>query len=407
MLSWKGHWKFLFVILVGFIGTAAGALAQDRAPAGPTFTDLFEAGHGGYPTYRIPGIVVTKSGTILAYCEGRKSGTGDWDVSEVLLRRSTDGGRTWDEPRRIATAPAGAKRNPAPAALKLHDSGRTTNNPVAIADPLSGTVHFLYCINYDQCFYMRSDDDGRTFSKPMEITATLEAFRPQYNWKVIATGPGHGIYQGDSSLFVPVWMSLGTGGNAHRPSCTAFIFSHDGGKTWGAGRIVATDSLETPNPSEAAAALLPGGRVMLNIRNESPRNRRLVTTRGTDDWSPPAFDDALFDPICFASLLSVADKRELLFCNPDSSAKAAGRSPGKPRKNLTVRLSRDFGETWPVSKVLEPGVAGYSDLAANPDGSIIYCLFERGGVKGNGLKTQYLSFGCFPIQWLTSETNPH
>jgi sialidase-1 len=365
--------------------------------------DLFQAGAGGSATYRIPGIVVTKAGTILAYCEARKSGTGDWAEIDVMLRRSTDGGSTWEEPRLIATAPPNAGHNPAPVALKLKESGKTTNNPVAIADPVSGTVHFLYCVNYARCFYMRSDDDGRTFSQPVGITAAFESFRPKYNWKVIATGPGHGIRMTSGRLLVPVWMSLGTGSNGHHPSCVATIYSDDDGKNWRAGQIVVDDSPETPNPNETVVSQLDDGGVMLNIRNESPKNRRLVTTSpsGAADWSEPKYDDALFDPICFASLLAIQGKGQLLFCNPDSST-SGGKSLGKPRKNLTVRLSDDGGKSWPISRVIEPGIAGYCDLAASPDGTTIYCLFERGGLKGNMFHTEFLSLARFPISWLKS-----
>jgi sialidase-1 len=366
-------------------------------------TDLFAAGHEGYATCRIPGIVVTKTGAVLAYCEARKSGTGDWAQIDVMMRRSADGGRTWEAPRRIASTPAGAKHNPAPIALKLKETGRTTNNPVAIADPVGGTIHFLYCENYARCYYLRSDDDGRTFTRPAEITAAFDEFRPQYDWKVIATGPGHGIRTKAGRLVVPIWMSPGTSGNGHHPSCVATIYSDDDGKTWHGGQIVASDSSQAPNPNETCIAQLDDGWVMLNVRNESPRNRRLVTTsaNGSSDWSTPAFDETLFDPICFASLLAIPGKNQLLFSNPDSSA-AGGNTTWKARKNLTIRLSRDGGKTWPLSKVLEPGIAGYSDLACSPDGSIIYCLYERAGVKGDTFHVQFLSLGRFSITWLDS-----
>ncbi len=72
-----------------------------------------------------------------------------------------------------------------------------------------------------RCFYIRSDDDGLTFTKPVEITATFDQFRPEYDWKVLATGPAHGIQLKSGRLLVPVWLSPGTGGHAHRPCVTA------------------------------------------------------------------------------------------------------------------------------------------------------------------------------------------
>src|SRR5687768_16601339 len=65
-------------------------------------TDLFEARKDGYAIYRIPGLVVTTKGTLLAYCEARKSDRGDWGAIDILLRRSTDGGKTWEARQHIA-----------------------------------------------------------------------------------------------------------------------------------------------------------------------------------------------------------------------------------------------------------------------------------------------------------------
>src|SRR5580704_6717739 len=77
------------------------------APAAKPFlekSDLFEAGKGGYAVYHIPGVVVTAKGTLLAWCEARQKGS-DWDAIDILLRRSTDGGKTWSDPRKIADVP--------------------------------------------------------------------------------------------------------------------------------------------------------------------------------------------------------------------------------------------------------------------------------------------------------------
>jgi sialidase-1 len=104
----------------------------------------------------------------------------------------------------------------------------TYNNPVLIADK-DGTVHMLFCLEYERCFYQRSEDDGLTWSKPTEITSAFAAFKKDYDWKVLATGPNHSIQLKNGRLVVPVWLSTGTGGNAHRPSVTATIYSDDQG----------------------------------------------------------------------------------------------------------------------------------------------------------------------------------
>jgi sialidase-1 len=341
-------------------------LASAAGAAEPIKSDLFQADTAGYQTYRIPGIVVTRKGTVIVYCEARKSAKSDWGTIDVMLRRSTDGGVTFDAPRKMEKA--------------ADATGVTVNNPLAIADPSSGAIHFLYCVDYARCFYTRSDDDGATFAKPVEITSAFEELRPRYDWKVIATGPGHGIRLKAGRLLVPVWLAMQ---HSHRPSCVATIYSDDDGRTWHAGAIVLDTTRDTPNPSETAAVELTDGRVMLNIRNESPRHRRLVSVSkdGIGGWSQPAFDDALFDPVCMASLVRAGD--QLVFANP------AGDGKGKARTNLTLRTSHDDGSSWNAPTLLEPGIAAYSDLAVAPDGAL-FCFYECGGVNNQQFYTQSL-----------------
>ncbi len=190
--------------------------------------DLFTAGEDpAYQLYHIPGIVVTAKGTVLAWCEARKraAGVSDWDDIRILMRRSTDEGKTWSAPKSIADVPGPKTKNPFALRMKNVDPNDVTyNNPVLIAGR-DGTVHLLFCLEYERCFYQRSADDGVTWSTPVEITATFEAFTKSYDWKVLATGPNHSIQLVNGRLVVPVWLSTGAGGNAHRPSVTATIFS--------------------------------------------------------------------------------------------------------------------------------------------------------------------------------------
>ena len=184
--------------LIGFFTIMAFAVtrfASTASAAEPSLqkVDLFTANSDGYMLYRIPGIVVTAKGTVLAYCEARKNSTSDWATIDIHLRRSTDGGKTFAETKKIALVAGPIQRHPAALALKLGKPDDVTyNNPVAIVDK-SGAVHFLFCLEYMRCFTMKSDDDGQTWSKPVEITATFDKFKKDYDWKVLATGPAHGI----------------------------------------------------------------------------------------------------------------------------------------------------------------------------------------------------------------------
>ena len=368
-------------------------VALPAAAAEPVLTRqvLFEAGTGGYATYRIPGLVVTDKGTVLAYCEARKSGSSDWGAIDLVYRRSADGGKTWSDARKVVDIGGGFEKNPVAVNQKLGKfPDITVNNPVAIAD--KGVVHFLYCVEYMRCFYTRSEDDGKSFAPPVEITPTFEAFRPGYDWKVIATGPGHGIRLSKSGrLVVPVWLSTGEGGHGHRPSAVATIHSDDGGQTWRAGEIVARHP-DLTNPSETAAVELPDGKVMLNIRHESKPHHRAVTVGpdGATGWSKPAFDAALPEPICMGSLARWGDR--ILFSNPHNP-------DGRERKNVSVYASDDGGKTWTYRRTIEPGRSGYSDLAGGPDGWA-YCLYESGVTNGKPAVVKTLALAKFNREWL-------
>jgi sialidase-1 len=369
--------------------------------------DLFTAGEDpAYKIYHIPGIVVTAKGSVLAWCEARKrpAGVSDWDDIRILLRRSTDDGKTWSAPKSIANVEGPKQKNPFALKMKNVDPNDVTyNNPVLIADK-DGAVHMLFCLEYERVFYQRSDDDGVSWSQPSEITAAFEPFKKHYDWKVLATGPNHSIQLKTGRLVVPVWLSTGTGGNAHRPSVTATIYSDDQGKTWKAGDIAVPCTEEWINPNETVAIELNDGSVMLNVRSESKAHRRLVTTSkdGATGWSRPKFDAALLEPICMGGIVRYnhGGQSLILFSNPHNLDKEKGKAePGqsRDRKNVSVKISRDEGQTWPVNKLIENGPSMYSDIAVTPSGAIL-CFYGRGtkpGFAGVGL-----TLARFNLEWL-------
>lgn len=370
--------------------------------------DLFTGGDDpAYSLYHIPGVIVTARGTALAWCEARKrpAGVSDWDDIRILLRRSIDDGETWSPPQNIAKVEGPKKKNPFALRMKNVDPADVTyNNPVLIADK-DGTVHMLFCLEYERCFYQRSTDDGLTWSHPFEITATFDAFKNDYAWKVLATGPNHGIQLRSGRLVVPVWLSTGEGGNAHHPSVTATIYSDDRGDTWEAGEIAVPNTGDWIDPNETVAIELNDGRVMLNVRSESKAQRRLVTTSpdGATNWITPKFDEALWEPICMAGIIryDYGGKNLILFSNPHSlESKSKGMpEPGtyRARKNLSIKLSRDEGQTWPLNKLLEDGPSAYSDLAVTPLGTIL-CFYGAGETQhfaGSALR-----LARFNLEWL-------
>ena len=149
---------------------------------------------------------------------------------------------------------------------------------------------------------------------------------------------------------------------------------------------------------------------MLNIRNEDRDHRRAISISkdGAHRWSAPRLDPELKEPVCMANIIRYNFKTEsqpgrILFSNPDNLAYSgkvgASYDKNRDRVNLTIKLSRDDGKTWPVSRVLEPGIAAYSDLAIAKDGSVL-CLYERAGVGESMWDTKYITLARFNLEWV-------
>lgn len=387
--------KFLFIGLALLISLHS-SLAQ-KAESFLEQTNLWEVTpEGPFRSIRIPCLLALPDNTVLAMTSARTE-VSDWADISLLLRRSTDGGKTWGAAKTIVA------RKP-----------NVCDNPVLIWDEKAKCVHFLFQENYERIFHSVSTDGGVTFSEPKDITGQLEKFQKEYPWKVIAPGPGHGIQLKNGRLIVPVWLSPGEPnpsgkGRAHRPSVASVIYSDDSGKTWQAGDLV---SDKVKNASETVAMPADDGGVFLYLRNEDPAYAvaRSYSKDGATNWSDPTLEKDLYSPICFSSVLRLSSppqKSRILFANPDSQAKADAvmNWGGRPRENLTLRLSEDGGKTWPVSRVLEPGRSAYSDLAILPDGTIL-CLYERGFIEDHKFNTRYMTIARFNLEWLIQGKTP-
>ena len=301
----------------------------------------------GYARFRIPGVVTTAQGTLLAYCEARRRDS-DWAEIDILLHRSTDGGRSFSAPVVLASGTSMKK---------------TVNNPVMIAGR-DGTVHFLYCVEYGMAergggvFYRKSTDDGMTWDAPRDISAMTS---PELR-NVFATGPGHGIALADGTLFVPCWTVLKEHGrktDSHHPGTVCALKSGDGGTTWRITAFIPNGTVSDPN--ETAAAQLPDGTVVLNIRDGDMTCRCYSLSANGNSFSPIAALPEVPDPICCAGMVAAGDILYLTHCRDT-----------KHRKNLTLEQSRD-GVHWQAVEVVDPGEAGYSDLTArNGDLLILY-----------------------------------
>ena len=344
-----------------FVLVASGVV---RAADLPATTDVFVSGSEGYHSYRIPSLLRTREGTLLAFCEGRKNNRRDHGDIDLVLKRSADGGKTWG-PIELVYEEGGTKEI-------------TIGNPCPVVDESTGTIWLPLCRDNDDVLVTSSTDDGRTWSAPRDITAEVK--RPDWGW--YATGPGVGIQleHGEHSgrLVIPCDHREMIDGNAVMFSHV--FYSDDHGSTWKLGGSV------DRHTDECQVVELGSGELLINMRNYWERSgkrperggmRATARSRdGGDTWSELAFDAVLVEPICQASLIAVAGSKEsagpvLVFSNPASK---------KARREMTVRLSFDEGRTWPVSQSVDAGTAAYSCLSPLGDGRI-GLLYERDDYK--------------------------
>lgn len=322
---------------------------------------LFTAGENGYKCFRIPAIVKTNKGILLAFAEARKNGCGDAGDIDLVMRRSNDDGKTWSAMQ-----------------IVWDDGGNTCGNPAPVVDRRTGKVLLLSTWNLgtdhepmiiDQTskdtrriFVLSSSDDGSSWSPAREITDNVKL----KDWTWYATGPVNGIQvlngKYKNRLIIPC---------DHIEARTKKYFSHtihsdDGGETWKLGGSTPSDQV-----NESTIAELKKGKLLLNMRNYNQLRARQTSTSsdGGETWSALMSDTSLIEPICQASLLRLGNKNPVLaFSNPANT---------KQRVGMTIKFSYDLGRTWTGKLVLWEGPAAYSNLVQLEDGRLA-CFFEGG-----------------------------
>lgn len=316
-------------------------------------TVVFESGTFDCHTFRIPALVRTGAGTLLAFAEGRRNGAGDSGDIDLLVRRSVDEGESWSDPVVVLSHGSDTAGNPCPVVdrtsgdvvlLSTRNGGTTTEREI-----LRGTVAWQ---DSRRVFVQRSSDDGVTWSEPTEITEDVKL--PSWRW--YATGPGHAIAlrhgRFAGRLVAPANHSVP--GLAPGSYGAHLLLSDDGGFHW---RIGAVDpgTRGWVNPNESMAAELPTGEILVNARDQhgrNPANRAQAWSQDGGETFAEPFSPRpdLHAPVVQGSLLSVGDV--LFFASP--------ADPGK-RVRMTVRVSKDGRGWWPAREISSLP-AGYSDL---------------------------------------------
>ena len=343
----------------------------------------YTSGVGGYAFYRIPATVVTDTGTVLAFAEGRRNGTADSGDIETLLRRSTDGGCTWSDPQVVSSVKGQNRNNPAP----VFDPATGEVTLLTLGRPIDATELQIRSGSVPKADSMRvyqqtSRNDGKTFSDPVEITDQIK----KADWRWYAVGPGHGtvltrgahkgrIIFGANHSITPPAGDAGANPMDDKFLAAHSIYSDNNGKTWKIG-YVQDNTDGVINGNESTAAELPDGDVVFNVRNQngSAKSHRAggrSTDGGASLTAPLAPIDSLNQvPVIEASLLqpSGSGNAPLLLSGPSDPNKRLG---------MTIYASSDGGKTWKVAKSISNAPAAYSDLVQLDDHTI-GLLYETG-----------------------------
>ncbi|WP_369222313.1 exo-alpha-sialidase [Streptomyces sp. R39] len=350
----------------------------------------FRAGDEGYASFRIPAVVVSRAGTVLAFCEGRVGSAADYGHIEIVLKRSGDGGRTWTALQVAAANGTDLAGNPAPVVL---DSGRILL--VHVRSAASATEDAILRgqvpdADGRRVWVQHSDDDGMTWSAPKEITPSVK----KAGWRWYATTPGHALQLRSGRVVVaanhtlpPTGTDNGTEGKYNSGHC---LLSDDRGETWYLGYLDEnTDGYI--NVNETTAAELPDGRVYFNTRNDSPAPGNRADAYSADGGrtlvKPFRPQAGLTAPVCEASVLQLRDPDLLLYSGPaDPAARAL----------MTVRVSTDGGTTWRPAYTVDGLPAAYSDLT-RVDAATVGLLYETGDFGAY----ETITFRRVPVNRLT------
>ena len=356
-------------------------------------TVVFESGTNGYAIFRIPAIIRVGNGDLLAFAEGRVTGSADFGNVDIVMRRSTDNGSTWG-----------------PLAVIVDNGGLQAGNPGVVVDTQDNNkivlvynmgnaseqdvVNGKILANGDKAirevWVRMSTDNGNTWSSPINITTSVHRLNapqnnPAYNfpedWRWHAVLPGHAIQLTNGRLIFAANYKLAD------DDSRAFVFySDDHGVTWQMSNISGQPGIA----SESQLVQLNNGDVMMNARpnaGDSKFRRISISTDNGNNWSPFQVDTELPDPTVEGSIIRfTTSPSRILFSNPADQTS---------RVNLTVRVSYDEGDSWTYSLTVDPGSSAYSDLVIESDNKTIGLLYES-DFSG------FIRYARFNIEWLTN-----
>jgi sialidase-1 len=374
---------FLLALLIQVAVVAAGE---------PEFANVFVPNADGFKSIRIPAVVASKSGMLLAFAEGRAA-NADQASNKIVQKRSSDGGKTWGRLAILADDGLNSLNNP--CVVVERGTGRLLlmyqSYPAGLTER-SRDLHGGYVGNQVvRAWLITSDDDGATWSRPREITTQVK--RPSAT--TVTSGPGIGIQLRHGKHAGRILFPFNDGPFGLWNIYAAY--SDDGGKTWAMGEDAPGNLIDDgkggkiSTVNEAQFVELGDGSIRFNVRRwgGKPLRKTCVSADGGATWSKIQDVPEQADPSCMGSIFQYTDpadgsRSRILYSGPQSTR----------RENGAVFLSYDAGKTWPVKRVLSSGGFAYSCLTALPDG-VIGCLYEAQG-------TGKILFARFTLDWLTS-----
>ncbi len=380
----------LMIALASLVNLACPtAQAEEPGNDQPLKVVVRREGDDGSRSYRIPGLAVSKQGTLLACFDVRWANAKDLPADiDVGLMRSTDGGNSWGKMIIAMDYDKSAAES----------MGNGVGDAAILVDSRDGTIYLAALWSFGnngwngsstglekettgQLVICRSRDDGLTWDNPVSITQQIKLSE----WKMCFQGPGAGIQLTDGTLVFAAQFKDKQG----KPS-SCFIHSTDG-EHW---KISPAAIPGAPPTSEAQVVQTSRNSLLITMRNESRAPKRLWARWEWKDqlsdgaWSP--FWDDVQDPVCMASL--IAHPSGTLVLSNNNSTK---------REKMTLRYSNDQGKSWSQGRLLDSRPSAYSCMAIMPDGSI-GILYEVGD-KSN---VETLTFAKVSMDWIKSDKSP-